>query len=56
MVCLRLTKIFNQGPIMEEDEYNADWIGDGLQYQDPEGTFEGIEDTDEMEIYKSPIK
>ena len=32
-------------------EYNADWIGDGLQYQDPEGTFEGIEDLEIMEVY-----
>ena len=32
-------------------EYNPDWIGDGLQYKDPPGTFEGIQDTEDMEIY-----
>lgn len=35
----------------EDCEFNKDWIGDGLQYKDPEGTFEGIADTDNMEIY-----
>lgn len=39
---------------MSED-YNADWIGDGLQYQDPPGTFEGIEDLEIMEIYNRKL-
>jgi hypothetical protein len=31
---------------MTEEEFiiNPEWVGDGLQYEDPAGTFEGIPD------------